>query len=241
MGTSSFSPSNLDVLAGDTVIWRNNSQKTHNVKSETAGFDSGRFAPRGAANHEFPAAGVFPYVCTIHDGMTGQIGVYPLLLGGPARPVQPGTSVALHVRAPEGAGEVTIEADTGSGFQPVAVAGPPEGGGHEGHDEPGTLHANVVVSQTTSYRAVSAAGVEPGAARRGERRARRSRWRRRSRRGRTLINVKATPGLARHARGASAAAARALRLVAGGTGAARQTLARAASRSAATRACPCGS
>ncbi len=160
-GTSIFSPSELDVLVGDTVIWRNTSLKTHNVQAETAGYDSGRFGPRSAVNHVFPAAGVFPYVCTIHDGMTGEIGVYPLLLDGPSRPVQPGASVALHVRAPEGGGEVTIEADTGSGYQPAAVAGPPEGGGHDGHVEPGTLHANVVVSQTTSYRAVSAAGSSP--------------------------------------------------------------------------------
>jgi plastocyanin len=157
-GTTSFSPSNLDVLVGDTVIWRNNSLKTHNVQAETAGYDSGRFGPRSAVNHVFPATGVFPYVCTIHDGMTGEIGVYPLLLSGPGRPVQPGASVALHVRAPDGAGEVTIEADTGSGYHSVAVAGVPDGGGHEGHVEPGTLHANVVVSQTTTYRAVSAAG-----------------------------------------------------------------------------------
>ena len=160
-GTSSFSPSEVDVLVGDTVIWRNTSLKTHNVQAETAGYDSGRFGPRSAVNHVFPATGVFPYVCTIHDGMTGQIGVYPLLLEGPSRPVQPDASVALHVRAPEGSGEVTIEADTGSGYQPVAVAGAPDGGGHDGHVEPGTLHANVVVSQTTTYRAVSAAGSSP--------------------------------------------------------------------------------
>jgi plastocyanin len=160
-GTSSFSPSNLDVLVGDTVIWRNTSLKTHNVQAETAGYDSGRFGPRSAVNHVFPATGVFPYVCTIHDGMTGQIGVYPLLLDGPGRPVQPGASVALHVRAHDGEGEVTIEADTAAGYQPVAVAGAPDGGGHEGHVEPSTLHANVVVNETTTYRAVSAAGSSP--------------------------------------------------------------------------------
>jgi hypothetical protein len=146
------------VLVGDNVIWRNNSVKAHNVKSEAAGYNSGRFAPRTAVNRVFAAAGVFPYVCTIHDGMTGEIGVYPLLLSGPKRPVQPGAPVALHVRAPEGAGVVTIEADIGAGYQPVAEAGPPPGGGHEGHVEPGTLHANVVVSQTATYRAVFAGG-----------------------------------------------------------------------------------
>jgi plastocyanin len=158
-GTSSFQPGELDVLAGDNVIWRNNSQKTHNVKSEAAGYNSGRFGPRTAVAHVFPAPGTFPYVCTIHDGMTGEIGVYPLLLDGPRRPVQPNASVALHVRAPENAGEVRIEADSGAGYQRVATAGPPEGGGHEGHAEPGTLHANVSVPVTATYRAVSAAGA----------------------------------------------------------------------------------
>jgi plastocyanin len=160
-GSTRFVPRHVDVLTGDNVIWRNNSLKTHNVDAETAGFNSGRFAPRTAVNHVFPTAGTFAYVCTIHDGMTGQIGVHPLLLSGPRRPVQPGASVALHVRAPEGTGEVPIEADTGSGYEPIAVAGAPEGGGHDGHVEPGTLHANVVVSQTASYRAVSAAGSSP--------------------------------------------------------------------------------
>jgi len=203
-GTSRFDPGELDVLVGDNVIWRNNSLKTHNVEAETAGYSSGRFGPRSAANHVFPTAGIFPYVCTIHDGMTGQIGVYPLLLSGPTRPVQPGASVALHVRAPEGAGDVTIEADTGSGYQPIAVAGPPDGGGHEGHAESGTLHANVVhaesgtlhanvvASQTASYRAVSAAGPSP------ELRVEVSAGpalslAARSRDGRRLINVKASP------------------------------------------------
>jgi hypothetical protein len=159
MGTGSFSPAQLDVLVGDNVVWRNNSVKTHNVKFETEGFNSGRVAPRGGANHQFPVAGVYPYVCTIHDGMDGEVGVYPLLLSRPARRVRRGTQIALHVRAPEGAGEVTIEADSGAGFQQVAVAGPAEGGAHEGHDEPGTVHANLAAVETATYRATSSVGA----------------------------------------------------------------------------------
>jgi plastocyanin len=156
--SQSFAPSNLDVLAGDTVVWRNDSVKTHNVKFETEGFNSGRLPPHSAANHPFPVVGVYPYICTIHDGMTGVIGVYPLVLSGPEKRVRRGTSVALHVRAPEGAGEVGIEADSGSGYVPVAVAGPAEGGGHEGHEEPGTVHATLAASETATYRAVFAGG-----------------------------------------------------------------------------------
>lgn len=161
MTTGAFSPSELRVLVGDNVVWRNNSVKTHNVKFDIEGFNSGRIAPRGAANHQFTAEGAFAYVCTIHDGMDGEVAVHPLLLSGPARPVRRGASVALHVRAPDDAGEVTIEADRGSGFQPVAVAGAPEGGGHEGHVEPGTRHASVVADQSATYRAVSAGGSSP--------------------------------------------------------------------------------
>jgi plastocyanin len=159
MNSTNFSPSRLDVLAGDNVVWRNNSQKTHNVKFETEGFNSGRVAPRGGANHAFTAVGSYPYVCTIHDGMTGEVGVHSLLLSGPTRRVRRGTSIALHVRVPDGSGEVTIEADSGGGFQPVAVAGAPDGGGHEGHVEPGTRHASIAASETATYRAVSSAGT----------------------------------------------------------------------------------
>ena len=158
MGAASFGPAQVDVLEGDNVAWRNNSTKTHNIKFGTEGFNSGRVPPGSGANHQFTVAGVYPYICTIHDGMTGEVGVYPLVLEGPARRVRRGTSVALHVRAPEGAGEVRIEADTGAGFAPVAVAGPAEGGAHEGHEEPGTVHANVVASETAVYRAAFAGG-----------------------------------------------------------------------------------
>ena len=57
-GTSSFAPAKLDVLVGDNVIWRNNSVKTHNVKSEVEGYNSGgsrRAAPRTTSSPR-PAA-----------------------------------------------------------------------------------------------------------------------------------------------------------------------------------------
>src|SRR5262245_2234244 len=158
--SQSFSPSHLDVLTGDTVVWRNTSVRTHNVKFDTEGFNSGRVPPRSGANHVFPVPGVYPYICTIHDGMAGVIGVYPLVLEGPTKRVRRGTSVAFHVRAPENAGEVRIEADSGAGFATVAVAGPATGGGgHQGHEEPGTVHANVVASETAVYRAAFAGGT----------------------------------------------------------------------------------
>jgi hypothetical protein len=158
MGAGAFSPAHLDVMTGDNVVWHNGSTKTHNVLFDTEGFNSGRVSPGGGANHVFPTAGVYDYHCTIHTNMIGQVGVYPLVLEGPTGRVRRGTTIALHVRAPENAGEVTIEANTGAGYQPVAVAGPATGGAHEGHDEPGTVHANVVAGESATYRAVFSGG-----------------------------------------------------------------------------------
>jgi plastocyanin len=157
--TQSFSPRVQYVLPGDTVIWRNTSQKTHNVKFETEGYDSGRFGPGDVRNHPFPTAGVYDYHCTIHTAMVGQVGVYPLVLEGPTGRIRRGKAIAFGVRAPDGAGEVTIEADYGSGFVPVAAASPVvPGPGHQGHDAPGELHADVAATQTATYRAVFSGG-----------------------------------------------------------------------------------
>ena len=159
MGAGSFSPAHLDVLPGDNVVWRNNSTKTHNVKFDTEGFNSGRVPPRSGANHVFAVPGVYAYHCTIHDGMVGEVGVYPLVLEGPKGRVRRGRTVALGVRAPDGAGEVTIEADYGAGYVPVAGTTPVvPGTGHEGPDAPGELHAEVVASESATYRAVYSGG-----------------------------------------------------------------------------------
>jgi plastocyanin len=158
---STFSPASLDVLVGDAVSWRNVSLREHDVTSAAAGFESGRLARNATFAHTFAAPGAFPYICKIHAGMSGHVAVHPLLLEGPTAPVARGTPVALHVRAPAGAGEVTIEEDAGGGFRRVATATAAAGGGHADHDGPGTLHATVTPAASASYRAVAAAGTSP--------------------------------------------------------------------------------
>jgi len=156
----SFSPTQVFVLPGETIVWRNTSQKTHNVKFDTEGYNSGRFGPGEVRNHPFPAAGVYDYHCTIHTGMVGQVGVYPLVLEGPGARIRRGKTIAFGVRGPDGAGGVTIEADYGAGFVPVGAAAPVvPGPGHQGHDAPGELHADVAATETATYRAAFAGGT----------------------------------------------------------------------------------
>jgi plastocyanin len=160
MEYTSFSPARLDLVVGDSVSWRNNSVREHDVASDTAAFDSGRVAPGGIFAHTFSVAGSFPYVCRIHDSMRGEVAVYPLLLSGPSGVVARAAPVPLHVRAPEGVTQATIEEDTGSGFRPVATATPQAEQGHEGHED-ATLHATVRPRASAFYRAASGGGVSP--------------------------------------------------------------------------------
>lgn len=78
----SFSPSNLTVPVGTTVLWINESNETHTVTSGSNGehdelFDSGNVAPGGEYSYEFQQAGTYDYYCIPHyaSGMTGTITV----------------------------------------------------------------------------------------------------------------------------------------------------------------------
>jgi plastocyanin len=158
---STFSPASVDVLVGDVVSWRNVSLRVHNIMSPAAGFEPGEVGQNATFAHTFATPGAYPYFCTIHAGMSGHVAAHPLLLVGPAAPVARGKPVALHVRAPAGAGEVAIEEDAGGGFRRVATAAPAAGDGHRDHDGAGTLHATVTPAGSASYRAVAAAGTSP--------------------------------------------------------------------------------
>jgi plastocyanin len=80
-----FTNANLNISAGDTVIWTNNGSNTHTSTSSTSNtscspsgtWDSGNLAPGATFSHKFNSAGTFPYICTFHcsSGMRGLITV----------------------------------------------------------------------------------------------------------------------------------------------------------------------
>ena len=73
MDGTTFVPGDVTVAVGETVTWVNKDPFPHNVASTPGGFasqdlqpgDTWRFTPR--------AEGRFPYVCTLHPGMTGTL------------------------------------------------------------------------------------------------------------------------------------------------------------------------
>ena len=99
-------PAALDVLAGDTVRWTNDSVRAHTVDGRRRLVDSGRLV--GAdLQPRFDAAGDVAYYCTLHPFMRGEVDVHNVLLAAadrarraraPVRPARPLGAAAGHAR-----------------------------------------------------------------------------------------------------------------------------------------------
>jgi len=71
-----FSPGTLDITVGQTVTW-SFSAVDHNVifNPVTGAPQDIAITRNGSVSRTFNTAGTFPYVCTLHAGMTGTIRV----------------------------------------------------------------------------------------------------------------------------------------------------------------------
>ena len=83
---TAFSPSSIEVTVGQTVVWTNDDSAFHTVTSGTAGaadagkeFDSGLKGPTALTSkgktfeHTFDRIGDYPYFCTLHPAMVGNV------------------------------------------------------------------------------------------------------------------------------------------------------------------------
>ena len=71
-----FDPQTVTVKAGDSVTWDFQDQGTsHTVTADNASFDSCLQAASFKFTVTFPTAGDFPYKCTVHAAMTGDVKV----------------------------------------------------------------------------------------------------------------------------------------------------------------------
>jgi copper-containing nitrite reductase len=90
MSDMGFLPQTLVVNAGETVVWRNSSEVTHNVVADPGRavyaidvklpsgvnpFGSGFLQPGQSFSHTFTVPGIYRYVCTLHEtsGMKGVV------------------------------------------------------------------------------------------------------------------------------------------------------------------------
>jgi len=153
MSAAAYAPTDVEVLAGDTVRWMNDSVRDHTVSAEDGEWSSSRITVDDSYSHRFDDPGAFSYYCKLHVFMRGVVHVERILLDAPKEPGAPGRPYSLHGRAALPASSaVTIEADAGSGFQPVAQT-------TVGDD--GSFATDVVPQTSATYRAVSGADTSP--------------------------------------------------------------------------------
>jgi len=75
---STFSPSTLEIDAGQEVHWHNTSGILHNITpdnpAQTGVWSARSIGASGTTSHTFNVAGqTYDYHCTLHPGMTGRI------------------------------------------------------------------------------------------------------------------------------------------------------------------------
>jgi plastocyanin len=110
-----FAPGEIQVLLGDTVVWRNGDGTNHTVTSDDDLFDSGFIAPGLTYAQAFTKTGKFLYHCTIHKTMRGEVIVVPVALTAPSEPVISGGRVVLGGFAPTGTARVVVNRLGGGG------------------------------------------------------------------------------------------------------------------------------
>lgn len=147
-----FSPSQVDVLPGETVEWSNVSPRVHTVTSDTGLFDAGELSPDARFAHQFGDPGAYAYHCTIHPGMAGEVDVRRVILGPlPTAVVPVGERVEVSGRAADATRPVAIQRSLdGSAFATVASASPAADG---------SWRTTVPAEATSDYRVASGADV----------------------------------------------------------------------------------
>lgn len=68
-----FSPANLEVSVGDTVVWINKDPFPHTATSDQAGFHSKTILPEHTWSYVATQRGMFPYSCALHENMRGTL------------------------------------------------------------------------------------------------------------------------------------------------------------------------
>jgi plastocyanin len=70
-----FSPADLTVKPGGTIVWTNTDIVAHTVTSTTGAFDSSLIPPGGTWKYVVKKTGAFGYKCSYHPTMTASFKV----------------------------------------------------------------------------------------------------------------------------------------------------------------------
>jgi plastocyanin len=147
-----FEPARMTAVAGDRVTFRNNDLVTHDVRIGGGLFDSGPIVRFTSWGQPFEQPGEYPFVCTLHAFMSGNLSVVPATLAAAPDGVLAGEQLTLSGRAPAGSACVDVERSTpDGGWVALDTAATPEGDG--------TFSVRTPAVEGASYRVTTAAGT----------------------------------------------------------------------------------
>jgi plastocyanin len=114
-----YQPSDLTIVAGQTVTWTNSGLGPHTVTSDAGQFDSGRLEAGATFSYTFSAPGTYLYSCTVHPTMHGEV----VVLAEVPQVVQVhlstqraahGVLTLVHVQAPRPGARALLQLRSGS-------------------------------------------------------------------------------------------------------------------------------
>ena len=109
-----FEPPRLTTVAGDVLTFRNNDLVTHDVRIGGGVFDSGPITRFTLVAGGRPP-GEYPFVCTLHAFMSGNLSVVAATLAGAPDGVLAGEPLTLSGRAAAGVGALALERSVAGG------------------------------------------------------------------------------------------------------------------------------
>jgi plastocyanin len=148
-----FDPPRSTMVAGDVVVFRNNDFVTHDVRFAGGAFDSGPMARFATWSQQIDQPGGYPFACTLHAFMSGNLDVVAATLAAAPDGVLAGEPLTLSGRAPAGTAQVGLEQSVAGGGWTAAGSTTPAGDG--------TFAATVRAAEGASYRATTPAGTSP--------------------------------------------------------------------------------
>jgi plastocyanin len=152
-----FEPARVTAVAGDAVTFRNSDLVTHDVRIGGGLLDSGPVARFGSWTAAAEQPGEYPFVCTLHAFMSGNLSVVAATLKASPDGVLAGQPVTLSGRTRAGTAQLGLERSTPQGGW-VALPG------EVAPAADGTFSVATEAVEGASYRVTTPAGPSPAVA-----------------------------------------------------------------------------
>jgi plastocyanin len=147
-----FEPPRATMVAGDTVVFRNSDLVTHDVVISP--FGSGPLTRFTSWTQQIDQPGGYPFICTLHAFMRGNLDVVAATLAAAPDGVLAGEPLALSGRTRAGTAHIGVEQSVSSGAWSAVGAG-------AAPTPDGTFTTTVPAVEGASYRVTTPAGPSP--------------------------------------------------------------------------------